>query len=184
VSNITRLVIGVLYSVISGVLLGLGLGSSGALMVVLIILGVYLALKSVTVLSEIPQRGVKGGKVLRKVTSKQQALKETIRLWDDLAIIGSHDKGEALRRLGIGYRHFECSCCEFAYNEATLQVDCKLCPIWPAKDGKTFFQCEAPGSPYKSWLSTDLGQARKIFAKEVANLARKNLKELSDHEEE
>jgi hypothetical protein len=119
-------------------------------------------------------------------TTVDEALRETILMWDWLSENPQMGKGDYLdlRRPAVA-PIYECFACQYASEESGV-TDlgprvCMHCPIWPQEDGPTDeVMCAKESSPYGDWLRARGGTDRKArAAKGVADLARAALSSIS-----
>lgn len=99
--------------------------------------------------------------------TREEAIRNFREHWASLAISGSKDKGDYLRR--HGYRHILCNCflCEYVTNG--MERDCNKCPIeWPETDKDMYHECSR--SFYGDWERAGTPAERKRIAAIIRDL--------------
>lgn len=109
------------------------------------------------------------------------ALKETQRIWRELARTGGEYKEEVIYDLNLtealGYCNL-CPCCEYTaqFSDGHWE-ECKFCPVWDEEkscvlgDGEE--NPEVMGQ-YAWWISSNTKRSRKTYAKQIADMAKEN----------
>ena len=103
--------------------------------------------------------------------TKRQALEICRDLWDWLAENPTKHKWDWPRWSDYEHMKSYCPCCEYVRQQDSICEQCSLINYWP--DG-----CLAINSPYRRWESARSDSRRSMFAKRIANYARKALKEV------
>ena len=109
---------------------------------------------------------------MQELTEKR-ALEICRDLWDHLADNPEMEKYEWPGWNEVGDMQSDCPCCEYADSNCT---ECPLLYYWPEKGDA--LPCLRPTSPFSRWGGAELSYSRTMFAKRIANYARKALKEL------
>lgn len=89
------------------------------------------------------------------------------------------NKEEAYSALNLPYELHYCPCCAYVRQQGH-GFYCKLCPLisfWSGNKGRSNIFCEATGSQYSRWKSTDL-EVRAAAAKEIADYSEQLLNKL------
>lgn len=83
--------------------------------------------------------------------TKKEALEACLELWNCIRDNKYLAKERAYLELGIPLNRDlnYCPACEFT--AISYSADCRLCPIWPSNDAKSY-TCETSETPYKGWL--------------------------------
>lgn len=126
------------------------------------------------------------------VNSRKKALEETVEFWQALSQTGRL-KISLIRsnKYFEKFTHYHelCALCEYT-KDATgdFSANCKKCPVdWavfpslercePPGIRRPQGQCLRPSSPFWQWEFAETREGRKKWAMEVANLAKRTLKE-------
>jgi hypothetical protein len=106
--------------------------------------------------------------------TKEEALIQSLQLWEELAETGEENKHKAAFRV-LGYIPFAgCPACAYAVEQAELHSDghmCEFCPVdeWRVSEDKRL-NCIDPKSPYSDWTYSGTKQDRQFAASRVCGL--------------
>ena len=102
--------------------------------------------------------------------TREESIRNFREHWASLAITGTDDKEEYLRRHGFPYISCNCFLCEYATNG--MERDCNKCPIeWP--ETRTDMECACSRSFYGDWEGAESPEERKRLAAIIRDLPEK-----------
>ena len=102
--------------------------------------------------------------------TREEAIRNFREHWASLAISGSEDKAEFLRRHGFQYICCSCFLCEYAEEDDIM--DCDKCPIeWPETRTDMYYKCSR--SFYGDWEGAESPEERKRLAAIIRDLPEK-----------
>ncbi len=103
--------------------------------------------------------------------TREESIRNFREHWASLAITGTDDKEEYLRRHGFPYISCDCFLCEYATND--MERDCNKCPIeWP--ETRTDMEYDACiRSFYGDWKGAESPEERKRLAAIIRDLPEK-----------
>ena len=100
--------------------------------------------------------------------NKRETLEICEKGWLELAETGATDKPTMFANFDC-----ECPCCEYDLRQG--RNTCMDCPIsWPTG------HCTRHGSPYMEWLNAHSPKKRRVYATQVAALAREELDKMEE----
>ncbi len=102
--------------------------------------------------------------------TREEAIRNFRERWASLAISGSEDKAEFLRRHGFQYVYCDCFLCEYVEKDDIR--DCDKCPIeWPETRIDMYYKCSR--SFYGDWERARTPEERKHLAAIIRDLPEK-----------
>jgi len=108
--------------------------------------------------------------------TKRRALEICRDMWDWLADNPEREKEDWPGWEEVGRMLDNCPCCEYTCQQVGDFCDhCPLYYYWPEND------CGSDNSPFRRWLGSNL-HYRSMYARRIANYARKALKELDKND--
>lgn len=109
---------------------------------------------------------------------RMQAVREHRLLWGMLAENGDKFKSDSAHELGFVSYEDKCPACEYVTKSGQVRRDCRLCPInWGPKSLFGITKCFDTGTAFDDWKNAVTIKERKKYAKQIAKLPRRSLKD-------
>lgn len=116
----------------------------------------------------------------KKILTKQQALKDCIKLWQHIADNPMVGKTRArVKVLPHKMYYNECPCCEYLAQFDRSCGSLSTCLLTWSEYG-TDYACLKSDSPYSLWVDSDSAIEKQTYALEIVKLAEDALAKLED----